>query len=544
MSKTLAGRRLDEEKGASAESASAAKSRFLAMVSHEMRTPLNGILGITQLLAGTRLTAEQQSYVEAVRHSGNALLTLIEDLLDFSSMEAGKFQLRPEPGDIRALVGGVVELSAARADEKNIEIAAYIGPEVPATVFADHGRLRQVLFNLVGNALKFTEEGGVFVEVRAEAVGTILFKVRDSGPGLNTADQARIFEEFERADNDATRRNGGAGLGLAISARLIAAMGGTIGVESAPSQGSTFTFTIPHSAAAGEPVRNVPASLAGSRVLLVSPPGPTEEVLLRIIRDHGGAAASASDLTSARKAVAGLTAGGQPLTDVVVDNRLAAAATALFAAVEFPQAADFRRTMMVTPAQRAVLTAGAKDFSAWLIRPLRVASLVKVLTRETGDLGTWLEERETTPEVARRLPGRIGKLERPLTILLAEDNPVNALLVRSALQRAGHAVVHVPDGQALVERISGGAHGRVDVVLTDLSMPLLDGIGAVRAIRGFERERALSPLPIIVLSAEGQERSRAEAIESGASDYLEKPVDPALLLQAVEGVAALARPGD
>lgn len=533
--------RIEQERRERAESASAAKSRFLAMVSHEVRTPLNGILGITQLLAGTRLTAEQQSYVDAVRHSGHALLALIEDLLDFSSMEAGKFHLRPEPGNLRQLVGHVVELSASRADEKNIEIAAYVAPDVPETIVADHGRLRQVLFNLVGNALKFTEQGGVFVEVAMDG-DRVDFRVTDSGPGLDPADQARIFEEFERVDSDTTRRSGGAGLGLAISARLVAAMGGTIGVRSKPGAGSTFSFAIPSGAARGAPVieENKSESLARSRVLLIAPSGPTEEALLRIVRDHGGAAESAQDSASAREAVARL-AGGGALTDIIVDNRLAEAAEEILATVDLKPAYSFRRTMMVTPADRAALTAAsARSFTAWLIRPLRIDSLVKVLNRETGGLGTWLEEREAFPE-----PGRRGALagpasSRPLSILLAEDNPVNALLVRSALQRAGHRVTHVTNGKDLVERTYDRQTCRsaFDVVLTDLSMPLLDGIGAVKAIRAFERNQALSQLPVIVLSADGQNESRAEALASGAGDYVEKPVDPDILLETIERAAA------
>lgn len=533
--------REEQEKREKAESASAAKSRFLAMVSHEIRTPLNGILGITQLLAGTRLTAEQQSYVDAVRHSGHALLTLIEDLLDFSSMEAGKFYLRPEPGDVRELVGSVVELSAARADEKDIEIAAYVAPCVPGSIVVDHGRLRQVLFNLVGNALKFTEDGGVFVEVGMEREA-VKFRVSDSGPGLAPADRTRIFEEFERVDNDAARRNGGAGLGLAISSRLVAAMGGSIGVESEPGKGSTFSVTVPSGApdaAAGN--RNCGAGrLSASRVLLIAPPGPTEKALVQVVRDLGGEAASASDDVSAQAAIARLTAAGGAVTDVIVDNRLAGLAAPIIERTDLRRAPDFRRTMMVTPADRAALTAAsAQDFAAWLIRPIRLASLVKVLNRETGGLGTWLEERETYPEVSLGSAARRTAPERPLSILLAEDNPVNALLVRSALQRAGHTVQHVTDGQALVDAVCRPAsHGHAfDAVLTDLSMPILDGIGAVRAIRRFERDEKRAPLPIVVLSADGQNRARVEAMECGAQDFVEKPVDPDVLLSIVERAA-------
>ena len=273
-----------------AESASAAKSRFLAMVSHEVRTPLNGILGITELLVRTNLTHEQESYVEAVRHCGHALLSLIEDLLDFSSMEAGRFYLRPEPGNLRELVGSVVELSALQADEKNIEVAAYVAPDVPERIVADHGRLRQVLFNLIGNSVKFTEVGGVLVEVSRDE-RRLHFRVTDTGPGISETDRERIFREFEQVESGSTRRKGGAGLGLAISARLVAAMDGALTVDSDGKNGSTFAFHTPLVTPEGEapaPERGRP--LAACRVLLVAPGGPTNTALLRQIRDQGGRA--------------------------------------------------------------------------------------------------------------------------------------------------------------------------------------------------------------------------------------------------------------
>lgn len=510
-----------------------AKSRFLAMVSHELRTPLNGILGMTSLLATTTLTDEQRNYLDAVGQSGHALLALIEDLLDFSSMEAGRFHLRPEPGDVRDVVGSVVELSSARADEKGLDVAAYVAPDVPAAIVADHARLRQVLFNLVGNALKFTERGGVLVTaVRTDAA--VEFSVRDTGPGIAEADRARIFEEFEQA-GDGSRKSG-AGLGLAISARLVAAMGGRISLASAPGEGSVFSFSVP--CASHEAVHApIPRDLTASRILLVAPAGPTQTALERLVRDHGGAVRSAADAAAIEAALAGFEGGAGALTDVIVDNRLAAEADRMLAALGGRAPTSLHRTMMVTPAERAALSEErARDYQAWLIRPLRPASLLKVLRRETGRTGNWLEERAPPQRLARPSAPQPAP-SRPLSILFAEDNAVNALLVRAALERAGHRVTHVLDGRALVSTCHADGAGPFDLVLSDLSMPDMDGIAAVKAIRAGEERQGMAAVPIVVLSADGGAETRAAALAAGADAYLEKPVDPDQLVDSVQSAA-------
>lgn len=521
--------------GEPARPAEGAKSRFLATVSHELRTPLNGILGMTALLAGTSLTEEQRNYLDAASQSGHALLALIEDLLDFSSMEAGRFHLRPEPGDVREVVGGVVELSSARADEKGLDIAAYVAPDVPHRTVTDHARLRQVLFNLVGNALKFTETGGVLVTVARAGTG-VAFSIRDTGPGIAEADQARIFEEFEQAGEG--RRKSGAGLGLAISARLVAAMGGTISLSSVAGEGSVFTFTIP---CGNEDAAAVPADLAGSRILLIAPEGPTQAALECLVRDHGGAVVSAAKAGALETALSGLEGGAGGLTDVVVDNRLAAEAGAVLAALRGRVQPSLHRTMMVTPTERGALSdERARDYHAWLVRPLRAASLLKVLRRETGRNGNWLEERPT-PERADlwRKPRQVSASTRPLSILLAEDNAVNALLVHAALERAGHRVTHVLDGHELVAACRGSDGDEpFDLVLSDLSMPGMDGIAAVQAIRAHEEKEGLAALPIVLLSADGGAETRAAARAAGADAYLEKPVDPAQLTDFISTLVA------
>ena len=332
-----------------AEAANHAKSRFLATVSHEIRTPLNGILGMTHLLEQTQTTPEQASYLKTAGESGMALLALIEDLLDVTSIEAGRLHLRHEEGDLEELVNGVSELMASRAHEKGIEIAVHIAPEAPRLITSDIGRLRQVLFNLVGNAIKFTETGGVLIEVLREDK-QLAFIVSDTGPGLKEADQTRVFEEFERANNGPTRSHGGAGLGLSISARIVEALGGEIGVTSTPGKGSSFRFTVPvKEMAVPEQVAPVRGPLAERAVLVIAPSGPVSTALLWTIRDLGGIAEAAHDADSMIAALTRLYRSGAQISDIVVDRRLADRADHLLAAAPTELPAGIERTLVIAP---------------------------------------------------------------------------------------------------------------------------------------------------------------------------------------------------
>ncbi|MCY0093192.1 ATP-binding protein [Hoeflea ulvae] len=512
-----------------AEAANHAKSRFLATVSHEIRTPLNGILGMTHLLEQTETTPEQASYLKTARESGHSLLSLIEDLLDVTSIEAGRLHLRQEQGNLEDLVNGVSELMASRAHEKGIEIAVHIAAEAPLLITSDIGRLRQVLFNLVGNAIKFTEKGGVLVEVVRED-SQLAFIVSDTGPGLKDEDKVRIFNEFERADNGPTRTQGGAGLGLSISARIVEALGGEIGVTSTPGQGSMFKFTVPvRELAEPEAHRPVLGTLEGRSVLVIAPRGPVSTALLWTIRDLGGIAETADDAESMMTALTRLYRSGATLSDIVVDRRIADRADSLLAAAPVELPASIERTLVIAPEDSRDLDShSGHGADAWLVRPVRRESLINVLTRR--------DDRDDRDRLSCKL--RPVVLERAsdnptLDILLAEDDPVNALVVRSILARQGHRVTVVDNGRKLVneamERPAGVA--AYDLVITDLSMPELDGRSAIQQIRAEEAASQLSRLPIIVLSADGQASTSEDLLAAGADGHAEKPVDPQWLLQ-------------
>jgi signal transduction histidine kinase/CheY-like chemotaxis protein len=502
-----------------AEAANHAKTRFLATVSHEIRTPLNGILGMTHLLGQTQTTPEQESYIKTARESGLSLLSLIEDLLDVTSIEAGRLNLRSEEGDLEELVHGVCELMASRAMKRASRSPRISRPTRHKKITSDIGRLRQVLFNLIGNAIKFTDTGGVLVEVSLEN-DALTFTVTDTGPGLREEDKAKIFDEFERADNGPTRKHGGAGLGLSISARIVDALGGQIGVASSPGKGSAFHFTVPleQLADAGQVVSHR-GPLSDRAVLVIAPRGPVSAALLWSIRDLGGFAEAADDADSMIAALTRLNRSGAMLSDIVVDRRLAEEADGLLAVAPtvFPE--DVARTLVIAPEDSRDLDGhGAHGADAWLVRPVRRTSLINVLTRrDDRDDRNRLASKPRPPVLER-------ESDNPtLDILLAEDDPVNALMVRTILARQGHRVTVVENGRRLIDEAMnrpGGALG-YDLAITDLSMPELDGRSAIVRIRDQEEINQLSRLPIIVLSADGQASTRDELLAAGADGHAE-----------------------
>ncbi|MBE7198241.1 MAG: response regulator [Parafilimonas terrae] len=488
-----------------AESASVAKSRFLATVSHEMRTPLNGIIGMTDLLLGTGLDPEQQTYVEAVRASGRALLGLIDGILDFSRIEAGRLDLAAEPFDAVAIAQGVVELLAPRAQDKGLEIALDAGAEVPAAVIGDADRFRQILLNLAGNAIKFTERGGVGVALGHGSDGLVL-SVTDTGPGIAEERLPRLFEEFEQGDDAAANRHEGTGLGLAITRRLATRMGGRVEAQSRLGSGSTFRAILPLPPALGQgEALAVAPELAGRRCLIVADSPFQAPYLAGALARHGGAAVIVPGLEE------GLDALSAAAFDAVIADR-SLGDRAVRDLAEAARSCGVRRSLiLLSPFDRRDFGApAAAGFDGYLIKPVRTRSLVERLA-------------ETPPAAA---PARTSAAPAPngpgLRVLLAEDNPINTLLATRALERLGCTVIHAPDGLDALARFADS--GPFDLALIDVRMPRLDGHAVARQIR--EREAGgTTRLALLALTANASREDEAEALAAGFDGFLAKPLD-------------------
>lgn len=507
--------RIREAERARAEAASAAKSQLLATVSHEIRTPLGGILGMASLLSRTRLNPEQTSYLQGIRQSGEALGQLVDELLDFSSMEAGRFVLNPQETDVRPFVEAITEMLAHRAHDKGLEIAVTVDADVPERFTFDAARVRQVLFNVIGNAVKFTRHGGVLVAASMNRSDLVL-TVTDTGVGMTEKDMAAIFGEFEQA-GDAEARSGGTGLGLSISSRIMAALGGSLSVSSRKGAGSTFTIRLPVEAAGASAGTDRASRLARSNVLLLAPAGPAATATLATLATLG---ANCRHVTSAPEAVRALQSarGSAAFSDIIVDHRLAAAFTRLA-----PAHAEKgpRRVFLVNPEARA--TRRNDDFDAWLIRPLREKSLTDVLTGKMSGV----EKRDALND-NRPLPGFGSQMPveadgASLRVLLAEDDPVNALLTRAGLEKAGHQVTHVCDFETVLALLNDPAMDWPDLLVTDLNMPGGEGCDVIARIRADEREKGRGRMPIIVVTADKRRQAAQRALLSGADCLLEKP---------------------
>jgi signal transduction histidine kinase/CheY-like chemotaxis protein len=475
-----------------------AKTTFFATLTHELRTPVSGIIGMADLLELGKLEPNAQSYVAAIKQSGELLLDLITQVLDYSRLEAGRVELEAAPFSPEAAIQDVAELLSPRAHAKGVEIVTSIRTGVPARVVGDDGRVRQILFNLAGNAVKFTERGGALIEVAPRPGGRLRFLVRDTGPGIAPDKQALIFEEFAQADAGVARRHGGAGLGLAIVRKLARAMGGEAGLSSRLGAGASFWVEIPLPASVwpdnASPLAGIRCSVRGVSAMMAS---ALETTLLGL----GGALAEP---------------GAKP--DIMLIG-LPEAEAADAAALK--QQAGAVIVLVPQEDRAAIARCRALGFEHYALKPVRRAALVERIKAALGRGQAPAPMEEQSPLESRPLAG--------LRVLVAEDNPVNALLARTLLTHAGCIVRLAQDGE---EAVAAAEAEAFDLVFLDIRMPRLDGLGAAQRIRAGAGPCARTPL--IALTADASEEERGHAFKAGMDDFLTKPINATRLLAVAE----------
>jgi two-component system sensor histidine kinase/response regulator len=532
-----------------AEAANQAKSQFLANMSHDIRTPMNGIIGMAELVLDTDLTAEQREYLNIVKGSADSLLRLLNDILDFAKIGARQLGLEALEFRLRDSLGSTMKTLAVRAHTKGLELACRIAPGVPDALVGDSARLRQVLVNLVGNAIKFTERGEVVVEVDEVASEAALsaalsndpvslqFSVRDTGVGIPAEKQGLIFEAFMQADTSTTRQYGGTGLGLAISAQLVTLMGGRLWVESHLGEGSTFHFTLSFGRQRGQGVDLIPPELSqlhDGPVLIVDDNATHRNILVEIFTQWHGRPIAAPSAQAALEALMKAQKSGGIFALTVIDAQMPEmdgfALAAWLARHPLPTGPII---MMLTPASQHGDIARCQELgvAAYVSKPITQSSLLTAI-KAVQDSPQQSDDR---PQSAT--PPPIDRHQLPLHILLAEDNAVNQILARRLLEKRGYAVVVARTGK---EALAAWTREPFDLILMDVQMPEMDGFEATAAIRAAERSKG-SHTPIIAMTAHAMAGDRQRCLEAGMDEYVSKPIQAQTVYDAIDKVCSIDR---